>query len=30
VVNVDNGVGAGATAAMIANRAAAGRKSSLH
>src|ERR687898_304932 len=27
VVNVDNGVGAGATAAMIANRAAAGRKS---
>jgi pyridinium-3,5-biscarboxylic acid mononucleotide synthase len=30
VVNVDNGVGAGATAAMIANRAAAGRKSSPH
>ena len=28
VVNVDNGVGAGATAALIANRAAAGRKSS--
>jgi pyridinium-3,5-biscarboxylic acid mononucleotide synthase len=28
VVNVDNGVGAGATAAMIANRAAAGRKAS--
>jgi pyridinium-3,5-biscarboxylic acid mononucleotide synthase len=27
VVNVDNGVGAGATAALIANRAAAGRKS---
>jgi NCAIR mutase (PurE)-related protein len=30
VVNVDNGVGAGATAAMIANRAAASRKSSPH
>jgi pyridinium-3,5-biscarboxylic acid mononucleotide synthase len=30
VVNVDNGVGAGATAALIANRAAAGRKSSPH
>jgi hypothetical protein len=26
VVNVDNGVGAGATAALIANRAAQGRK----
>jgi NCAIR mutase (PurE)-related protein len=30
VVNVDNGVGAGATAALIANRAAAGRKGSPH
>ena len=30
VVNVDNGIGAGATAALIANRAAAGRKSSPH
>jgi NCAIR mutase (PurE)-related protein len=30
VVNVDNGVGAGATAALIANRAAAGRNSSPH
>lgn len=29
VVNVDNGVGAGATAALIANRAAAGRSSAL-
>ena len=28
VVNVDNGVGAGATAALIANRAAAGRTAS--